>query len=103
MKSNALTISARGNREIVMTRAFDAPRALVFDAFTKPDLIRRWQRNDGQDVAITSRLLSSVDGSFAPLRVTTVRASCHAAASPSTEPSLSRPSTAALSRNSAFA
>jgi hypothetical protein len=35
------------------------------------DLIRRWQKNDGQDVAITSRLLSSVDGSFAPLRVTT--------------------------------
>ena len=25
-----------------MTRAFDAPRALVFDAFTKPELIRRW-------------------------------------------------------------
>src|SRR5438128_8767157 len=35
------------------------------------DLIRRWQRNDGQDVEITSRLLSSIDGSFAPLRVTT--------------------------------
>jgi DNA replication ATP-dependent helicase/nuclease Dna2 len=35
------------------------------------DLIRRWQRNDGQDVEITSRLLSSVDGSFAPLRVST--------------------------------
>jgi DNA replication ATP-dependent helicase Dna2 len=35
------------------------------------DLIRRWQRNDGQDVEITSRLLSSVDGTFAPLRVTT--------------------------------
>src|SRR6266850_6750068 len=35
------------------------------------DLIRRWQRNGGQDVEITSRLLSSIDGSFAPLRVTT--------------------------------
>src|SRR5438132_11195170 len=35
------------------------------------DLIRRWQRNDGQDVEITSRLLSSFDGSFAPLRVST--------------------------------
>jgi DNA replication ATP-dependent helicase/nuclease Dna2 len=35
------------------------------------DLIRRWQRNDGQDVEITSRLLSSVDGTFAPLRVMT--------------------------------
>jgi DNA replication ATP-dependent helicase/nuclease Dna2 len=35
------------------------------------DLIRRWQRNDGQDVEITSRLLSSTDGTFAPLRVST--------------------------------
>jgi DNA replication ATP-dependent helicase Dna2 len=35
------------------------------------DLIRRWQRSDGQEVAITSRLLSSIDGSFAPLRVMT--------------------------------
>src|SRR5204862_2221461 len=35
------------------------------------DLIRRWQRSDGHGVEITSRLLSSTDGSFAPLRVTT--------------------------------
>src|SRR5215467_13859194 len=35
------------------------------------DLIRRWQRSDGQSVEVTSRLLSSVDGSFAPLRVMT--------------------------------
>jgi DNA replication ATP-dependent helicase Dna2 len=35
------------------------------------DLIRRWQRRDGNDVEISSRLLSSVDGSFAPLRVMT--------------------------------
>src|SRR5215471_4013538 len=35
------------------------------------DLIRRWQRSDAKAVEITSRLLSSVDGSFAPLRVMT--------------------------------
>src|SRR5712692_2784708 len=35
------------------------------------DLIRRWQRDNQQDVEITTRLLSSIDGSFAPLRVTT--------------------------------
>src|SRR5262249_40958362 len=33
--------------------------------------VRRWQRSDGQGVEITSRLLSSVDGTFAPLRVMT--------------------------------
>jgi uncharacterized protein YndB with AHSA1/START domain len=28
--------------EIVMTRTFEVPRALLFDAFTKPELIARW-------------------------------------------------------------
>jgi uncharacterized protein YndB with AHSA1/START domain len=40
--SNALKLEAHGDREIVMTRAFDAPRRLVFEAFTRPDLLRRW-------------------------------------------------------------
>jgi len=31
-----------GDREIVITRAFDAPRKLVFDAFTKPELVKQW-------------------------------------------------------------
>ena len=30
------------DREVVITRAFDAPRELVFDCHTKPDLVRRW-------------------------------------------------------------
>jgi uncharacterized protein YndB with AHSA1/START domain len=37
-----LTITAHGDREIVMTRSFAAPRQLVFDAFTKPELLKRW-------------------------------------------------------------
>lgn len=40
--NNILKLEARGDREIVIRRAFDAPRHLVFDAFSKPDLIRRW-------------------------------------------------------------
>ena len=35
----SLKITTHGDREIVMTRVFDAPRALVFDAFSKPELI----------------------------------------------------------------
>ena len=43
MKSKySLNIVAQGERELVMTRTFDAPRELVFDAMTKPDLLRRW-------------------------------------------------------------
>ena len=38
----ALTVSAYGDREIVMTRVFAAPRQLVFDALTKPELLQRW-------------------------------------------------------------
>jgi len=40
--AGTLKVTARGDREIVMTRAFDAPRSLVFDAWTKPDLLKRW-------------------------------------------------------------
>ncbi len=29
-------------REILITRVFDAPRDLVFDAFTRPELLKRW-------------------------------------------------------------
>ena len=37
-----LKLTTRGGREIVMTRAFDAPRKLVFDALTKPELVKQW-------------------------------------------------------------
>jgi uncharacterized protein YndB with AHSA1/START domain len=37
-----LQVSLRGDREIVMTRVFDAPRGLVFDAMTKPELVKKW-------------------------------------------------------------
>jgi uncharacterized protein YndB with AHSA1/START domain len=37
-----LKVSAQGEREIVMTRSFNAPRSLVFEAFTKPELLRQW-------------------------------------------------------------
>ena len=40
--SERLSVTARGDREIVMTRVFNAPRALVFDAWTKPELFKRW-------------------------------------------------------------
>lgn len=39
---NTLKVEAHGDRQIVITRLFDAPRPLVFDAFTKPDLVRQW-------------------------------------------------------------
>ena len=38
----SFTVSTPGDREIEVVRDFDAPRQLVFDAFTKPELVRRW-------------------------------------------------------------
>jgi uncharacterized protein YndB with AHSA1/START domain len=38
----ALQVKTSGDLELVIVRGFDAPRTLVFDAFTKPDLVKRW-------------------------------------------------------------
>lgn len=40
--THALTLIARGEDEIVITRTFNAPKQMVFDAHTKPELLRRW-------------------------------------------------------------
>jgi uncharacterized protein YndB with AHSA1/START domain len=37
-----LKVTTPTDREIAMTRVFDAPRRLVFDAWTKPELLRHW-------------------------------------------------------------
>lgn len=37
-----LTVEPVGDRTIRVVRAFRAPRRLVFDAHTKPELLRRW-------------------------------------------------------------
>jgi uncharacterized protein YndB with AHSA1/START domain len=38
----AMTMSVPSDREIVLTRDFEAPRSLVFEAFTKPEHLKRW-------------------------------------------------------------
>jgi uncharacterized protein YndB with AHSA1/START domain len=35
-------VSTPSDREIEITRDFNAPRKLVWDAFTKPELLKRW-------------------------------------------------------------
>jgi uncharacterized protein YndB with AHSA1/START domain len=37
-----LLVTATSDREITMTRVFNAPRSMVFEAMTKPELIKRW-------------------------------------------------------------
>lgn len=42
MSNPGLTVSTPSDTTIVMTRSFDAPRALVWEAMTDPDRIRQW-------------------------------------------------------------
>lgn len=39
---NTFAVSTSGDRALEISRSFGAPRALVFDAFTKPELVRQW-------------------------------------------------------------
>ena len=43
MKNAAkLQITTPSDRELAMIRSFDAPRGLVWDAWTKPELLKQW-------------------------------------------------------------
>ena len=39
---NRTTSERKSDRELVITRTFDAPARLVFEAWTKPDLFKQW-------------------------------------------------------------
>ncbi|WP_035605339.1 SRPBCC family protein [Haloferula sp. BvORR071] len=40
--TGTLKVETAGDCDVVMTRVFDAPRELVYDAFSKPELLKRW-------------------------------------------------------------
>ncbi|MGA2738139.1 MAG: SRPBCC family protein [Bryobacteraceae bacterium] len=40
--TGTLKVSTPTDCEIAMTRRFDAPRSLVFEALTQPELLKRW-------------------------------------------------------------
>lgn len=42
MSTNTLEVTTPGDREIAMKRVFNAPRRLVFEAMTRPELVKRW-------------------------------------------------------------
>jgi uncharacterized protein YndB with AHSA1/START domain len=59
-----ITVTAPGDRDIVMTRVFHAPRRLVFDCYTKPELLKQWMTGpDGWALAVCDNDLR-VGGSF---------------------------------------
>ena len=40
--TGTLKVTTPADHEIAMTRVFDAPRSQVFEALTKPELLKRW-------------------------------------------------------------
>jgi uncharacterized protein YndB with AHSA1/START domain len=42
-----LQVTTPSDREIAMIRVFDAPRSMVFDSWTKPELLKRWLVRSG--------------------------------------------------------
>ncbi len=42
LNTGTLKVTTPTEREVVLTRVFDAPRELVYDAFTKPELLKCW-------------------------------------------------------------
>ena len=41
-KKNGTTVERKSERELVVTRAFHGPARIVFEAWTKPELLKRW-------------------------------------------------------------
>src|SRR5580693_8304366 len=39
---NRTTVERTSEREVVVTRTFNGPARIVFEAWTKPDLLKRW-------------------------------------------------------------
>lgn len=47
-----VTIAIPGDRQIVITRIFDAPRAVVFEAWTKAEHVAHWWDPSGAPLAV---------------------------------------------------
>ena len=42
MTTHAIDVTTPDDLEIRVTRVFDAPRSLIFECHTQPELVRRW-------------------------------------------------------------
>ena len=51
---NSTTVERKSERELVVTRAFDAPARIVFEAWTKPELFRLWWAPKSSGVSLLS-------------------------------------------------
>jgi len=52
--SNRTTVERTSDRELVVTRTFNAPARIVFEAWTKPELFKRWWAPKSMGVPLLS-------------------------------------------------
>lgn len=52
VNSGTFTVTTPSDREITLTRLFDAPRELIFEAMSKPEHIRRWWGRLGEGYSV---------------------------------------------------
>ncbi len=45
-------VTLPSDHEVRVTRSFNAPRQLVWDAHTRPELVQKWQGYDGWDMPV---------------------------------------------------
>ena len=50
--SSPTTVERKSARELIVTRTFNAPARIVFDAWTKPELLKRWWAPKSLGVAL---------------------------------------------------
>ena len=52
--NNRTTVERKSGRELVVTRTFNAPARIVFEAWTKPELLKRWWAPKSTGVSLLS-------------------------------------------------
>jgi uncharacterized protein YndB with AHSA1/START domain len=52
--TNRTTVERRSERELVITRTFDGPARIVFEAWTQPELLKRWWAPKSMGVSLVS-------------------------------------------------
>jgi uncharacterized protein YndB with AHSA1/START domain len=51
---NHTTVERKSDRELIVTRTFNAPACLVFEAWTQPELLKRWWAPESTGVSLVS-------------------------------------------------
>ena len=51
---NRTTVERKSERELVVTRTFNAPARIIFEAWTKPELLKRWWAPKSMGVPLLS-------------------------------------------------